>query len=197
MIQTILSLLSAAVTIYTIMCFINILLSWIPGLKFTKFGHFISRVCDPYMNLFSKHGWFRVGSIDFSPILSIGVLTVISSILAGIQGTGRIYFGGILATILGMMWNMCSSLMALFLILLFIRWLVLIINKGQTSYDSPWNQIDPLLRNISQKVCGTFLKKSTSFTTSLLITWISFAVILLLGSILINNLVHLCNKLPF
>lgn len=197
MAATILSVLSAVVTIYTLICFLSIILSWFPGAKFTSFGRFISKISDPYMNFFSKWGWLRIGNIDFSPLISIGLLSVLSSILARIQGTGRIYFGGILATVILMLWNIISSLLTIFLILVFVRWIVLLINKGQTSFDSGWNQIDMIINKISYKVAGTFTKKSISYQKSLLITWITLLVISVAGRFLISILVNLCNQLPF
>lgn len=197
MAATILSVLSAVVTIYTLICFLSIILSWFPGARFTSFGRFISKISDPYMNFFSKWGWLRIGNIDFSPLISIGLLSVLSSILAGIQGTGRIYFGGILATVILMLWNIISSLLTIFLILVFVRWIVLLINKDQTSFDSGWNQIDMIINKISYKVAGTFTKKSISYQKSLLITWITLLVISVAGRFLISILVNLCNQLPF
>lgn len=195
-ISTILSLLSAIVSVYTIMCFIDIVMSWLPGAKFTKFGKFISSVCDPYMNFFSKFGLLRFGNIDFSPIISIGILSLVSSILAGIQSTGRIYFGGILATIISMLWSIISSLLGILFLLVLIRWIVLMAKHGQTPYNSGWNQIDTILQRFTYKIANTFSKKSISYQKSLLITWITFFVILIVGSVLFKNLTMLCFKLP-
>lgn len=197
MIQTILSLLSAVVTIYTILCFANIIMSWIPGLKFTAFGRFITAITDPYMNFFSKWGFLRLGNIDFSPIISIGVLSLLSSILAGIQGTGRIYLGGILATIIYMLWNIVSSLLGIFFLLILIRWIVLLIHKGQTSFNSGWNQVDMILNKFSYKVASRFTRNSINYQKSLLISWIVFLATIVLGRILITILVNLCYQLPF
>ena len=197
MIQTIFSLLAAALTIYTILCFIDILLSWIPGLKFTKFGRFISSVCDPYMSLFSRLGFLRIGNIDFSPIVSIGILSLASAILGGIQQTDRIFFGGILGTIINSIWSIASSILSIFTRLTFIRWIVLTINKGRTSYDSGWNQVDMILNKFSYKVAGTFTKKTMSYQTSLLISWISLTIILVCGFFLFGILANLCYQLPF
>ena len=198
MVGSILSLLSAVVVVYTILCFIDIIMSWIPGAKFTQFGKFISRICDPYLNLFSKGGWLRIGNIDFSPIISIGLLSLLSSILSGITATGRIYFGGILATIVSMIWNVCSSLLVLLFLLVLIRWIVLLANHGQTAYGSAWNQVDMLINKFSYKIAGTFSKKPISYQNSLLITWITFLVLLIAGNILFNIfLVDLCYRIPF
>jgi uncharacterized protein YggT (Ycf19 family) len=63
MISTILSLLSAVISIYTILCLINIFLSWVPGLRFTSFGRFIYSVTEPYMGLFSRLSFLKFGNI--------------------------------------------------------------------------------------------------------------------------------------
>lgn len=197
-ISWILKILSAAIVIFTILCVVNIILSWVPGAKFTTFGRFISKICDPYLNFFSKNGRFVFGNVDFSPILSIGILSLVSSILSGINNTGRIFFGGILATIISMLWSICSSLLSLLFLLVLIRWIVLLANHGQTSFNSAWNQFDSLINKFSYKIAKTFVKKTVSYQTTLLINWITFLVVLILGNILINGfLVNLCYRIPF
>ena len=172
-------------------------MSWLPGLKFTKFGHIISKICSPYMDLFRKITFLRIGNIDFSPILSIGLLSLTTTILGGILLTGTISFSAILVSIIKAIWEICSSILFIFLILTLIRWIVLLINKGRTSFDSGWNQVDLILNKFTYKVAGTFYKKSMNYQTSLLITWITFAVIQFLGRILIGNLLNLVNRIPF
>lgn len=197
MISTILSLLAAAITIYTILCFIYIVMSWFPGFRFTAVGKFVTKACEPYMNLFSKHGWLRLGNFDFSPIISIGLLTLASSILGGIQSSGRIYIGGILATVISMIWSIASSLLTILFLLVLIRWIVLLINKNQTSFDSIWYQIDNIINKFSYKIARTFTKNSFNYAKSLLISWIALIIILFVGNILIRILCGLCYQLPF
>lgn len=197
MIQTILSIFAGALSLYTLLCFIYILMSWFPGARFTKFGHLLSSICEPYMNLFRKMSFLRIGNIDFSPIVSIGLLSLASAILAGIQRTGKIYIGGILETILSSLWGIASSIIGIFVILIFIRWIVLLINKGRTSYESPWNQVDMILNKMSYKIAGTISKKTMSYQTSLLLSWIILIVALIIGHILIGILANLCGRIPF
>jgi len=197
MIQKTLSILAGVLSLYTILCFIHILLSWFPGARFTKFGHFISSICEPYMNIFRRLSFLRIGNIDFSPIVSIGILSLGSAILAGIQRTGRIFLGGILSTVLSSLWSIASSILGIFTLLILVRWIVLLINKGRTSFDSSWNQVDIMLNKFSYKVAATFTKKTISYQTSLLISWITFLVILIIGHFLIGTLVILCNNMPF
>ena len=197
MIQTILSILAGVLSLYTLLCFIYILMSWFPGAKFTKFGHFMTSICEPYMGLFKKWAFLRIGNFDFSPIVSLGILSLASAILAGIQRTGTIFFGGILGTILNSLWGIASSIIGIFTLLIFIRWIVLLINKGRTSYESGWNQVDMILNKMSYKIAGTFSKRSMSYQTSLLLSWIILLVALGIGHFLILILVSLCYKLPF
>lgn len=197
MIQTILSILAGVLSLYTLLCFIYILMSWFPGAKFTRFGRLMSNICEPYMNLFRRLSFLRIGNIDFSPIISLGILSLASAILAGIQRTGRIFLGGIIGTILSSLWSIASSILGIFTLLIFIRWIALVISKGRTSYDSGWNQVDIILNKFSYKVAGTFTKKPVNYQTSLLISWISFLIILGVGYFLISILVALCYKMPF
>ena len=197
MIQTALSILAGVLSLYTLLCLIYILMSWFPGARFTKFGHFMTSICEPYMGLFRRMSFLRIGNIDFSPIVSLGLLSLASTIIAGIQSDGYLSFGRILAAVLNALWGISSSIIGLFTLLMFIRWIVLLINKGRTSYDSGWNQIDMLLNKISYKVAGTFTKRGISYQRSLLITWIAFLVILGVGYLLFGHLIYLCKKIPF
>ncbi len=197
MLRLILSGLSAIIIIYTILCLISIFMSWIPGAKFTKFGKFISAVTEPYLRIFSGRGWLRFGNIDFSPIIAIALLSLISTILGSITTSGRLYFGGILALILSMIWSIASSLLTIILLLVFIRWIVLLVNKGQVSVNSGWYQVDLMLQKFVYKLGNTFFKNNLTYQKALLVSWISLLIILFVTRILIGLLTGLCNMIPF
>lgn len=197
LVQTLLSLISAVITIYTLLCFIDIILSWLPGAKFTGFGKFISSLCDPYLNFFSRWNFLRIGNIDFSPIISIGLLSLVSSIVGGINSTGRIYVGGILATIIYMLWNVVSSLISILFLVILIRWIILLINKGQTAYDSAWTRIDQMVSQMVFRIANSFVKSNISYQKALMVTWIALGVFLMVGRILISILVSICYRIPF
>lgn len=188
----ILSLLSAVVTIYTILCVIDILLSWFPNAKHSGFGKFLSSICDPYLNLFSKIKFLRIGNIDFSPIISIGILSLLSSILAGVTSTGRIYLGGILGTIIQMIWSVVSMFLFIILIFSFIRWITLASNKRSAF----WDQVDSFIQKIAYKISKPFSRGVISYKQALLITWIILLVSLAVGYILTTILSGLCYRLP-
>ena len=197
MVRTILSFLSAALIIYAILCIIAIFITWIPGAKFTKFGKFITSITEPYLRLFSKITWLRFGNIDFSPIIALALLSLLSSILGSITTSGRLYFGGILALILNMVWSVISSLITIILLLVLIRWIVLLANKGQVSTNSGWYQVDLMLQKFVYKLGNTFFKTNLTYQKALLVSWISLAVILVVMRILMNLLIGLCGMIPF
>ena len=193
----VLSILSGLIVIYTVLCLISIFMTWIPGAKFTKFGKVISSITDPYLNVFSKRGWFRIGNIDFSPILAIGILSILSSIVGGLATNGRFHFGGILAMILGMVLSLLSTLLTIFILLILIRWIVLLINKGQVSTNSAWYQVDLMLQKIVYKIGNTFFKNNLTYQKALLVSWLSLGIIWLVARVLFGILINLCNSIPF
>lgn len=197
MLRTILSFISAVIIIYTILCLISIFMSWVPGAKFTSFGRFITRITDPYLNIFSGRGWLRFGNIDFSPIIAIAILSLLSSILGGITTTGVLHFGSILALIVSMLWSISSSLITIILLLILIRWIVLLVNKGQVSVNSAWYQLDLMLQKFVYKIGNTFFKTNLTYQKALLVSWISLALILVIVRILTIILMNLCNMIPF
>ena len=61
-----------------------------------------------------------------------------------------------------------------------------------------FGKVDMLINKFSYKIAGTFSKKPISYQNTLLITWITFLVLLIAGNILFNIfLVDLCYRIPF
>ena len=197
MVRTILSFLSAALIIYAILCIIAIFITWIPGAKFTRFGKIITSITEPYLRIFSRITWLRFGNIDFSPILALALLSLLSSILGSITTSGRLYFGGILALILSMVWSVISSLITIILLLVLIRWIVLLANKGQVSTNSGWYQVDLMLQKFVYKLGNTFFKTNLTYQKALLISWITLGIVWLIARVLFGILINLCNGMPF
>lgn len=59
--------------IYYYALIVYILLSWLPGARDSSFGHFLARICDPYLEPFRRF-IPPLGMIDISPIVAILVL---------------------------------------------------------------------------------------------------------------------------
>ena len=81
---------STLATIYIVLIFIRILMSWIPRMPYNRylaaFLQFVTDVTDPYLNLFRRFiPMVRIGpgALDLSPIVATIVLIVVSSLVAG------------------------------------------------------------------------------------------------------------------
>lgn len=87
--------LRALFTVYLILIFVRILLSWIPRLPYNRVLHavvtFVHDVTDPYLRLFRRiippvgGGGF---ALDISPIIAIIVLYILQALVVGIVDPG-------------------------------------------------------------------------------------------------------------
>lgn len=69
----IVNFLSLVLQGYTLVIFVYILMSWVPGARDSQFGYFLSRITEPYLEQFRKI-IPPIGMIDISPIVAIIVL---------------------------------------------------------------------------------------------------------------------------
>ena len=71
-------IIESAVSIYSILLIIYILMSWVPSLRETTFGKFIGKIVEPYLAFFRQF-IPPLGMIDISPIVAIFALRFIST----------------------------------------------------------------------------------------------------------------------
>lgn len=195
--QTLFQIAAAAVSLYATLCFVRIIITWIPRAQYSGFGRFLSSLCDPYMNLFSRLP-LRIGGLDFSPMISIGLLSLLSSILGNTAQTGRIYIGGILSYLVVLIWSVFSSLVAILLIAVIIRYFVLIFSRSSTSYNSVWSAFDNALSSIVFKISSLLAGKNPmSYKKALGLTILELIVALICGRIIIQVIIGLLVRIPF
>lgn len=194
--RTLFSMVSTTISLYTTICFIRIILSWIPNLEYSKVGRILSSVCDPYLNLFRRIP-LRILNLDFSPALAIGSLTILTSIFKGIAVNGVINIGGILSMIIYLIWSLISSFISLLLLFLVIRFIALCFSKNSNNYYSAWGAFDNFFSSICFKISNFLFKnKQISYKNALLTTIIILVLTLFLGKVLCNLLSMLLNKMP-
>lgn len=71
------------INFYLILIFVRILLSWFQTADWAaNIMSFLSPITDPYLNIF-RSVIPPLGGMDFSPILAIFALQIVSSLLAG------------------------------------------------------------------------------------------------------------------
>ena len=118
MISSLFSTLGFAVKIYSYLCIVYIFLSWFGS---RSNGGFLYEICNPYLSWFRRFRFTQIGLVDFSPVLAIGILSLISNLLFQISATRSFSILGILLNLLGIIWSFFSFLLNFFIIILIIR----------------------------------------------------------------------------
>ncbi|WP_353855833.1 YggT family protein [Bacillus sp. Bos-x628] len=67
------NILQTVLTIYSYAIIIYIFMSWVPSARETAIGHFLTSICEPYLEPFRKI-IPPIGMIDISPIVALFVL---------------------------------------------------------------------------------------------------------------------------
>lgn len=197
MLRILINTAAGAVSLYSTLCFFRIILTWFPSLNYSAIGKFLSSICDPYLNLFSRLP-LRIGMFDFTAMIAIGILYVISSILGNISASGYISLSMILANLLSIVWSIASSIATVIMIIFIVRYLVSIFSRTSDQYDSPWQRFDDAIRNMVFKICNFFTGgRSISYKTALLIDSIAMLAILILSSFLYRWLMVFIHYIPF
>ena len=81
--------LGTAINIYIWMCIIRIILSWSPTLLRNGIGQFLCEFCDPYLVFFRRFKFTQIGGLDISPVISLGLLSVLKNICFSIYESGN------------------------------------------------------------------------------------------------------------
>lgn len=197
MLRILINTAAGAVSLYSTLCFFRIILTWFPSLNYSAIGKFLSSICDPYLNLFSRLP-LRIGMFDFTAMIAIGILYVISSILGNISASGYISLSMILANLLSIVWSIASSIATVIMIIFIVRYLVSIFSRTSNQYDSPWQRFDDAIRNMVFKICNFFTGgRSISYKTALLIDSIAMLAILILSYFLYRWLMVFIHYIPF
>ncbi|MBQ0051956.1 MAG: YggT family protein [Treponema sp.] len=191
-------IISALISLYTLLCFVRIMLTWFPGAEYSKFGRVLSQACDPYLNLFKRFSFLRFSAFDFTPAIAICILIAASTICTGLSSGAKITLGSLLAMLLSMAWSIVSSILMFLTIILVVRLIVYLI-KGDTSTSySIWTSVDRALTPIIFRISGLFTGgRPVSFKTSLGISILTLIVFNFVGKFLIGFICALLVSLPF
>lgn len=196
MIQSVFAACSSLLSVYSFICLIRIFMTWVPQFENSQVGRFIASLCDPYLNWFRRFSFTRVGMVDFSPILALGVLSVASMSFSTLAATGRITVGIILAGLLQVLWSFFSFFLNILILFLIIRLIYDLVNRY--GFSQFWTMLDRFLNPPISWVTKIFFRgKITSYRFSLIFTLaITIAVRVGLGyaMVLLRNFLY---NLPF
>ncbi len=160
---------SSLISLYSLLCVIRVLLSWMPEIESSQPGRILARCCDPYPNWFRRFSFTRIGMVDFSPVIAIGVLSVVAQVLPGIGVTGHISIGVILAGILDVVWSFFSFFLVMLIVALATRLVYDLVNRY--GYSPFWTMLDRFLNPSISRVSSFFMKgKTLPYRTALILT---------------------------
>ena len=168
MMRSLLLTVRQLINAYLFLCFIKILLSWVPSAAYSSFGRVLSSICDPYLNWFRRFRFTRIGMVDFSPILSLGILSIAAQLITSVLATGTISLWAVVVSIIQLIWSFVSFILNLLIIFLIIR---LGYDLFGSSNSSPfWYNLDRFLSPVIAKTTGFFQRKPLQYRTRLVLT---------------------------
>ncbi|MBQ5537397.1 MAG: YggT family protein [Treponema sp.] len=165
---------STVVSVYAFVCFVRIFMTWIPQANYSKFGRTLSRICDPFLDLF-RHLPLRFAGFDFSAAVALCVLWGISYVLGSLSQANAITPKTIAILALSLVWNIISSILILLIVVIAIRLIVLFMTKS--TYGTIWDTLDRSISPMLFRIAAPFYKgRSISFRGALVISLVALAV---------------------
>lgn len=193
---TLMRVLGAFTTIYMILIFLRIMLTWFDAGRLGASYSVLSRITDPYLDWFRRFPALRTESMDFSPVAALAVLSVVNNVFLTIGMYGRITVGILLSMVLSSLWSAAAFVLTFFIIVLALRWLSYTL--GRNSVLPLWRAVDalskPLLYRINRII---YRDRLVDYRTAL----VTAAAVLLAARVLIGIAVgilsRLLGRLPF
>ena len=196
MLQQIMRFISTAISIYMLIIFVRIVMTWVQGASYGRAMHFLSRITDPYLNLFRGMRFLQIGYIDFSPIAAIIALSIVSNITTQIAYAGTVTVGRILAFTLSAVGSAFFFFITLFIIITAIRLGGLLF--GANSTGRFWITLDRILQPLTFRMLERFgQSERLTYPQALMAFATVLLVVLLLGRYLVGLAVGGLAQLPF
>lgn len=167
--------LATIVYLYSILCIIRIILTWIPSVKYNKVIQILYQATDPFLNIFRGLRFLTFRNIDFSPLVALACLNLVSSVFKDIATTKHVYLGRILSIIITMAWSIVSSVLLILIVIMIIRLIMLLLNKSQNQI---WYSLDQTLQPITRFIGNLFFKNKTVSSKKLLIVSLITMIVL-------------------
>lgn len=165
--------------VYSFLIWVRIILSWIrPYPRVGSFTYYIARIVDPYLNLF-RSDKARIGMLDFSPIIAIGILSVVQSLLSVFGYYGFLTLGMILSSLILAFWTYGVSIFLFFSIMILIFRTIASFTHNPMMYASmnSLHIMDPISNMVRKCFTNRIPKDSTVSMISLVITVALYFVI--------------------
>jgi YggT family protein len=190
------SILAGLTSIYMILIFIRIILSWFSGGVFSQDNRpgslygFLCSICDPYLNWFRRFRLFRNSAIDFSPLIALAALSFAHNIFLSWGQIGRISITMVLILFLQAVWSILSWVLGFFIVILILRMIAFLANSN--IYSPFWRFVDFISQPILYRISRIFFP--TRITGYLFRIIFSIVVLIVLG-VIVRGIVQFASML--
>jgi len=156
--------------------FFRIILTWFPGFGNSGVINVLSAITDPYLNWFRRFSFLRLGFLDLSPILALGVLALVNRILGMLASYGSISIGIVLALVIQVVWGAFSFIFGFLMLVLILRLIAFLLR--QSGANPFWNVIDTISQPVLYRINRIFFRnRIVKHITTLMVSIISLAII--------------------
>jgi len=191
-----LSFLSLLLSIYMLIILFRIILTWFPGFGNNGIIDFLSSITDPYLNWFRRFSFLRLGFLDLSPIVALGILSLMNRILGMLASFGRISLGIVLALALQAVWGAVSFILGFLILILILRLIAFLFS--QSGANPFWNVIETISRPVLYRINRVFFRgRIVKHITALLVSIVSLAIIYMVLRLLFAIISTMLVRLPF
>jgi YggT family protein len=188
-------ILSGITSIYMLLIFIRILLTWFSGAYYGRAVEALRSITDPYLDWFRRFP-LRLGLFDLSPLAALAVLSLVNNIFGVLARHGRISLGVVLGMILASLWSVASFILGFLIIVLALRLIAYLTSRDV--YHSFWRIVDliaqPVLYRINRII---FRNRLVHYLTGLITALLVLLVLWITGGRLIALAGKLLSGLPF
>ena len=186
--------ISFLISIYMLIIFVRIILTWFSGMDQGGVPDVLSKITDPYLDWFRRFPALRMGYIDLSPIVALGVLSLVNRVLNTLAAYGTISIGIILALILQAVWGAVSFFLGFLILILILRLIAYLLKLGSNPF---WLIIESISRPVIFRI-NRFIFKSriVNYTTSIIISIAALGIIYMILSLLIFIVTGVLVRLP-
>jgi YggT family protein len=200
--RTLMNILGGATSLYMIVIFIRIILTWFSGMSYGRPVEILCRITDPYLGWFRRFKVLQVAHMDFSPIAALAVLSIVNNIFMTLARYGTITLGFILAMMVQAVWSAVSFILVFFIIVLALRFIAYIsrqnVYSGRGAGGMFWRMVDLLSQPLIYRTNRILFKNRIVRYQTGLITSIAVLAVLRLGlGLLVQLGIGLLAQLPF
>jgi YggT family protein len=178
--QLVMWVLGTVLSLYSILIFVRIILSWWNGMSFGRVHEFLCGITDPYLNWFRRFSFLRLGSIDLSPIAALAVLSIANNLAVVIGRAGLITLGFVFALVLQILWSAVSFILGFFTVIIGLRLFAYFMRAN--IYHPFWRIVssisEPVLYRISRLL---FRSRFVPFAQSMIVAIAALIAVSLLG----------------